>query len=403
MSDLTTAAPRTHRDRAERRRLLETVTGVPATEGNHVDVLRDGDEIFPAMLDAIAAAEHTVDFMTFVWWTGPITERFAEAFIDRARAGVRVRVLLDGFGARKIAADQRDRMRDAGVQVVEFRPFPSWRVWRMNLRTHRRVLVCDGRVAFTGGVGIAQEWVDEADADVPGWRDTHFRVRGPAIAGIHAAFLSNWMENQHETLHGGEGFPVQPTTGSSTVQVVRGASQVGWNDMAIALQALTELAEDRIRITSAYFRPPASLRRSLVDAARDGLDVDVLVPGPHAEPMHYRWAGEHHYAELLRAGVRIWHYQPTMLHAKLVTVDHDLAFVGTTNIDARSIAINEQVGLVIHDPEVVDVLDDHFDDDLADSREITAEAWADRSLPQRAVQATSHALTYAIRGAGAIR
>lgn len=403
MSEATPTPTRVRRDAAERRRLLESVTGVPATEGNRVDVLRNGREIFPAMLDAIRAAEHSVDFLTFVWWTGPITDRFADAFVERARAGVRVRVMLDGFGARKIDRAQRDRMRDAGVQVAEFRPFPSWRAWRMNMRTHRRVLVCDGTVAFTGGVGIAQQWADGADDDVPGWRETHFRVRGPAVAGIHAAFLSNWMENQHETLDDGETFPVQPSAGTSTVQVIRGASQVGWNDMAIALQALTELAEDRIRITTAYFRPPGSLRRGLADAARDGLQVDVLVPGPHAEPVHYRWAGEHHYGELLRAGVRIFHYQPTMLHAKLVTVDDDLAFVGTTNIDARSIAINEQVGLVVHDRDMVAVLDAHFDDDLANSHEVTAEQWDQRSLPHRAAQTAAHALTYTIRGAGAIR
>ena len=393
----------TTRDAGERRRLLESFTGVPATEGNRVDVLRDGEEIFPAMLDAIAAAEHTIDFMTFVWWRGPITERFTEAFAERARAGVRVRVLLDGFGDWKMARAQRRRMREAGVEVQEFRPIPSWKVWKLNLRTHRRVLVCDGRVGFTGGVGIAQEWVDGGEADQPGWRDTHFRVTGPAVAGIHAGFLANWMENDYEALADGESFPEIAPAGDSAVQVIRGASQLGWNDMAIALQTMLECAEERIRLTSAYFRPPSTFRRALVEAARRGVEVDVLVPGPHAEPRHYRWAGEHHYDQLLDRGVRIWHYQPTMLHAKLLTVDGMLSFVGTTNFDARSVAINEQIGLLVHDPAVARELDEHFADDLTRSERIDPDRWRQRSRQRRALQAASNALTYTLRGAGAVR
>lgn len=391
------------RDADERRRLLEAFTGVPATDGNQVDVLRDGDEIFPAMLDAIAAAEHTIDFMTFVWWGGPITERFTEAFCERSRAGVRVRVLLDGFGSFRMDRGQRRRMRTAGVEVVEFRAIPSWKVWKLNLRTHRRVLVCDGRVAFTGGVGIAQEWVGGPGQDLPAWRETHFRVRGPAVAGVHAGFLSNWMENDYEALDDHETFPDNPPVGDSAVQVIRGSSQLGWNDMAIALQTMLECAEEQIHLTSAYFRPPSTFRRALVEAAARGVEVDVLVPGPHAEPRHYRWAGEHHYAELLEGGVRIWHYLPTMLHAKLLTVDGQLAFVGTTNFDARSVAINEQMGLLVHDPAVAAVLDDHFAEDQRAAERIDPQAWRDRPWSQRALQAASNALTYTLRGAGAVR
>ncbi len=388
----------------ERRRLLESFTGVPATEGNRVDVLRNGGEIFPAMLDAIEAAEHTIDFMTFVYWRGEITRQFAEAFAERARAGVRVRVLLDGFGAHAMDPRQRDQMREAGVQVVEFRPLRSWRLWQLNLRTHRRVLVCDGRVGFTGGVGIAQEWVDGGHgSNTPGWRETHFRITGPAVAGIHAAFLSNWLENDHRTLGYDDPFPPHDTGGDSTVQVIRGSSQLGWNDTAIAIRALLEVAEERIRVTSAYFRPPPSFRAAMTAAVDRGVAVEVLVPGPHAEPVHYRWAGEYHYRELLDGRVDIWHYQPTMLHAKTMTVDGELALVGTTNFDARSVAINEQVGLVVHDPEVTAVLDQHFEQDLADSRRVDPTEWERRPWSRRALQLAGHALTYPIRGAGAVR
>lgn len=388
----------------ERRRLLESFTGVPATEGNRIDVLRNGEEIFPAMLAAIEAAERSIDFMTFVYWRGEITRRFAEAFAARARAGVRVRVLLDGFGAHAMDRRQLDHMREAGVQVVEFRPFPSWRLWQWNLRTHRRALVCDGTVGFTGGVGIAQEWVDGGHGgDPPPWRETHFRVTGPAVAGIHAAFLSNWLETNYRTLGEEEQFPEHDRAGTSVVQVIRGASQFGWNDMAVAMQALLEIAEERIRITSAYFRPPEAFRQAIIGAADRGVAVEVLVPGPHAEPAHFRWAGEYHYEELLDGHVDIWHYQPTMLHAKILTVDGTLALVGTTNFDARSVAINEQVGLLVHDPRVTAVLDRHFEEDLADSRRLDPHQWARRPWSRRALQLAGHALTYPVRGAGAVR
>ena len=384
------------------RRLLETFTGVPATEGNRVDVLRNGVEIFPAMLEAIHRAERTVDFLTFVYWGGEIAGQFADALCERARTGLRVRVVLDSFGANRMDPAQRDQMRRAGVQLVAFRPLTSWKIWKTNMRTHRRVLICDEQVAFTGGVGIAQEWVDgDGAGGIPGWRDTHFRVTGPAVAGIHAAFLGDWLESEYPLLGSQDRFPPQRQAGESVVQVVRGASQLGWNDMAITILGLLELAQRRIRITSAYFRPPSSFRQAVIATARRGVDVDVLVPGPHTEPVHYRWASEWHYEELLDGGVTIWHYQPTMHHAKIMSVDGELALVGTTNFDARSIALNEQIGLVIHDPNVTHVLDRHFDEDLRRSRRINPQRWAERGWPVRAKQFLAHELTYPLRGAGA--
>jgi cardiolipin synthase len=388
----------------QRRRLLETFTGVPATDGNRVDVLRDGEEIFPAMLDAIRDAERTVDFMTYVYWTGEITERFADALAERARAGVRVRVLLDSFGAGRMPEAQRVRMREAGVQLVWFRSFRTGRVWRANMRTHRRVLVCDEAVAFTGGVGIAREWVDGgSESGPPGWRDTHFRVRGPAVDGIHAAFLADWLETDNRVLGSVDRFLEHPRDGDSPVQVIRAASEFGWNAMAIAIQGLLELAEEHVRITSAYFRPPPAFREAMLGAASRGVQVDVLVPGPHAHPALHRWAGEYHYEELLEGGVDIWHYQPTMHHGKILTIDGAIAMVGTTNFDARSLAMNEQVGLIIHDPEVTGILDRHFTEDLRESLRVNATAWPHRRWSRRVREVVAHAATYSVRGAGAVR
>jgi cardiolipin synthase len=393
-----------HWDGERRRRLLETFTGTPATEGNRIDVLRDGDEIFPAMLGAIREAEHTIDFMTYVYWAGEVTERFADALAERARAGVRVRVLVDSFGAKPMPQAQRDRMREAGVQLADFRPLSTWRAWRVNMRTHRRVLVCDESVAFTGGVGIAQEWVDGGhDTSAPGWRDTHFRVRGPAVDGIHAAFLADWLETDHRVLGSVDRFIAHERDGTSAVQVIRAASEFGWNAMAIAIQGLLELADEHVRITSAYFRPPPAFRQAMMGAAGRGVQVEVLVPGPHAHPAFHRWAGEYHYEELLAGGVDIWHYQPTMHHGKVLTIDGTIAMVGTTNFDARSLAMNEQIGMLIHDAEVTGILDRHFAEDLRQSLRVSPTGWPDRRRARRVRELVGHAATYPLRGAGAVR
>ena len=391
-------------DDGRRRRLLEVFTGVPATDGNRVDVLHDGVEIFPAMLEAIAGARRTVDFMTFVYWKGEVAQRFADALAERARAGVRVRVLLDGFGAAPMAREHKQQLRDAGVMVQEFRPLVSAQWWQLNMRTHRRALVCDEVVAFTGGVGIAQEWMDGGDREgALAWRDTHFRVQGPAVAGIRTAFVADWIENDHSVIGPEDRFPRLDPVGDTAVQVVRAASQFGWNDMALAVKALLEVARDHVRITTAYFRPPAAFREALIATAERGVQIEVLVPGPHAQPAHYRLAGEYHYEELLAGGLSIWHYQPTMHHSKIMTVDGEVALVGTTNVDARSFALNEQIGLLLHDPEVAGVLDGHFEEDRLDSLRVSPTGWPNRRWSRRAKEYAAHALTYPIRGAGAVR
>lgn len=389
-------------DSQECRRVLEAVIGIPGTEGNRVTVLRNGAEIFPAMLEAIQRARRTIDFMTYIYWTGDISRRVAEALADRARDGVRVRVLLDAFGTRPMDRRAVEDLRRAGVTVETFRPFSGWRVWEWNMRTHRRVLVCDGEVAFTGGAGIAEEW--DGDAEAPDrWRDTHFRVEGPAVDGIHAAFYSDWLEVDQPVFTAADRFPVRHAVGDTCMQVVRAASQPGWNDAALAVAALLALARQRIRVTSAYLRPPSHFIDLLGDAVERGVDVEVLVPGPHTEPVFYRWAAEYHYEDLLDRGVRVWCYQPTMHHGKVLTVDGILALVGTPNFDARSMAVNEQIGLVLHDPALTATLDAHFDDDRADSEALDPVTWRARDRAQRTRELTAHVATFGLRGGGASR
>ncbi|MDT0379550.1 phospholipase D-like domain-containing protein [Streptomyces sp. DSM 42041] len=368
------------------RRRLERLIGIAATEGNSVRPLLNGDRIFPAMLEAIGSARHTVDMMTFVYWKGDIAHRFAEALADRARNGVRVRLLLDGFGSRLIEKDQLTRMRRAGVEVVWFRK-PLWiSPLKQNHRCHRKVLVVDERVAFTGGVGIAEEWCGDA-RDATEWRDTHAEIRGPAVDGVAAAFAQNWAEAHDELFDSRDRFLDQESEGDAVVQVVRGSASFGWQDMQTLMRVVLESAEERIRLSTAYFAPDAVFVDLLCGASRRGVEVDILLPGPHTDKRVCLLAGQQHYEALLGCGVRIWQYQPTMMHAKTVTVDGFASLIGSTNFNRRSLDHDEEVMLTVLDRELTAELDRHFEDDLAVSTLMQHTRWLRRPVHQRLKEA----------------
>lgn len=384
-------APPVHEDDDARtiqrfRRHLEGILGTPATEGNRIDILRNGDEIFPAMFDAIDTAERTIDFLTFVYWEGEIGKDLAERLCARARDGVRVRVLLDALGARTMDRRLLDDMADAEVDVRWFRPLRRFRPLEVNHRTHRKVLIVDEAVGFTGGVGIADEWTGDA-RDEQEWRDSHFRVQGPAVDGLRSAFLDNWSETTPELFSEADTFPEQPQPGSSIVQCVRGAAETGWSDIDILFRTLVQLANERIRITTAYFVPDAELRRCLCDAADRGVEVELLIPGPHIDKRFVQVAGQGAYEELTDHGIAIWHFQPAMLHAKVMTVDGVVANIGSANLNARSVARDEEVNLVVLDRAVTATLDRHFDEDLGRSVRIEPGRWRQRPLPRRLAEA----------------
>ncbi|MDP9022656.1 MAG: phospholipase D-like domain-containing protein [Actinomycetota bacterium] len=368
------------------RRHLEGLLGVPATEGNEVTVLRNGDNIFPAMLEAIGAATNTVDILTFVYWTGNIAQKMAHTLADRAKAGCRVRVLLDAFGARLMDDDLVDMLQDAGTDVRFFRPPTSWeRITEATHRSHRKVLICDEEVAFTGGVGIAEEW--EGDArDHREWRDTHFRFRGPAVDGLRAAFVDNWAETHGPIFDERDRFPEQPQVGDSVVQVIRGEAEAGWSNITTLKRALIQLAQERIRITTAYLSPDDVMLDLLCSAARRGVEVDILLPGVHADKRVAQIAGEQCYEQLMECGVGIYNYQRTMLHPKVMTIDGVVANVGSSNFNSRSFSEDDEVDAVIFDRNVVEVLDAHFDEDLTWSEEMQPGRWDERSLTQRTLE-----------------
>jgi cardiolipin synthase len=311
---------------------------------------------------------------------------FAGALSERARAGVRVRVLLDSWGAHPIDNDLVEDMEEAGVHVRWFRPISRLQVSRMNHRTHRKVMIVDEAVGFTGGVGIADEWGGDARNESE-WRDTHFRVRGPAVDGLRAAFLDNWLEVDDELYDDDvDRFPEQPRAGASVVQAVRGASETGWSDISTLFLALLQLAQERVRIVTAYFVPDTQLNDRLCAAAQRGVRVEILLPGPHSDKRFVQLAGESSFERLLECGVKIWNFKPSMLHAKIMTVDGLVANIGSANLNARSTELDEEINLVAIDPELVRVLDEQFDEDIERSEAIDPARWKRRSLPQRALE-----------------
>ena len=382
---LETAPPDETVARVQRlRRRLEALLGIPATEGNTLELLRNGDQIFPSMLGAIREATETIDFLTFVYWKGEIAHAFASALAERAGAGVRVRVLIDAIGGRLIDSTLIEQMTGSGVQVEWFRKPWAITPLKQNHRTHRKVLICDEVVGFTGGVGIAQEWCGDA-RDSSEWRDTHVRVQGPAVDGLSASFAQNWAETGHPLIDPRRSFPNHaPVEGGSIVQVARGSASVGWNDMATVFRLMMETADTRLQMQTAYFVPDPCFQQLMLDAVERGVEVDIMVPGPHADKRVCQLASESIYSTLVEGGVRVWAFQPSMLHAKVMTVDGIASVVGSANMNRRSMQLDEEVVLTILDPRIAACLEADFAADLLRCDRIEPRRWEDRPRHQKA-------------------
>ncbi len=358
---------------------MVTTLGYSFVEGNHVQVLCNGDEIFPAMLDAINDAENTIDMVTFVYWTGTIATTFSEALSRAALRGVRTRLLLDAMGCKSMRQTLIDDMTQAGVDVEWFRPIAQWKMWKWDNRTHRKLLLCDQQVAFTGGVGIAEEW--EGNATCPSqWRDTHFRVTGPVVSNMYSGFLTNWYEAAGRKQIKMVAPEPQPATGSASIQVIRSPSSVHWSDIATVFRTLIGEARESIWITTAYFVPDEVLTDLLCAAAQRGVEIRILVPGEHTDEAFCQLSGEDQFQRLLDQGVAIHLFAPTMLHAKIMTVDHSLAVVGSANMNHRSMSKDEEFCLIIEDRSTLDVLEQQFEADIGRSDALDLSSWQDRSV-----------------------
>ena len=378
-------APELNERQHRTRRTLESLTGIAFTEGNSLTVLRNGDRIFPAMLEAIEQAERSVDLMTYVYWKGDIATRFAETLSAAARRGVRVRLLIDAVGGLQIERGLVRRMDEAGVHVEWFRKPWLNSPLKQNHRCHRKVLVIDEAVGFVGGVGIAEEWCGDARNEHE-WRDTHVRVLGPAVDGLVAAFAQNWAETGRELYDDNDLFPQQPQAGATVAQVVRGSASLGWDDLQSTFRVLLDSAQQRIRLATAYFAPDQFFLERLCAAADRGVEVDVLLPGPHADKRVCQLASEATYDSLVSCGVRVWNFQPSMMHAKIMCVDGMASVIGSSNFNRRSLDHDEEVVLVALDTEITSVLERHFDEDLERSERIDLTRWRDRGPVQRVLE-----------------
>jgi cardiolipin synthase A/B len=367
------------------RRSMGHLLGPPLAPGNRTTTLVNGDRIFPAMLEAIAGAKTTICFETYIYWSGEIGERFADAIAERARGGVRAHVLLDWVGSGKAKREYLDRMRKAGVAVERYHPLHWYHLARLNNRTHRKLLVVDGRVGFTGGVGIADKWMGDAQ-DKDHWRDTHFRLEGPAVAQMQAAFLDNWMKTEAEVLHGDAYFPQLASVGDEDAQVFKSGPQEGSESVRLMYLLSIASAKKRILLENSYFVPDHLSIETIVAARRRGVDVQIIVSGPGIDVELTRKASRALWGQLLEAGVEMWEYQPTMFHCKVMVVDDLWVSVGSTNFDNRSFRLNDEANLNVLDARFAQEQVEIFEADRARSRRVTLEEWKRRPVSERILE-----------------
>jgi cardiolipin synthase len=351
--------------------------GPDIVRGNRVTALMNGDDIFPAMLEAIRGAKKTVLFETFIYWSGEIGDEFAKALSERARAGVEVRVLLDWVGSIKVDRNLRQQMKDAGVEVHRFHPLRWYNLGRINNRTHRKLLIVDGCVGFTGGVGIATPWTGHAQ-DKDHWRDCHFRVEGPVVAQMQSVMLANWSKTTGYILHGPDYFPELREAGSQQAQMFHSSPSGGSESMQLMYLIAITAAVKTIDIASAYFVPDEMSRVALVAARKRGVRVRIITPGKQTDQHTVRYASRALWGDLLAAGVEIHVYQPTMYHCKMILVDGLLSSVGSTNFDPRSFHLNDEANLNVYDAAFAARQSAQFEEDLKKSRRITLHEWRSR-------------------------
>lgn len=353
----------------DRARALAGHLNAPLIPGNRIELLVNGDRIFPALLGAIRGARDTLNFLTFVYWQGGIAEETAAALAAAARRGVEVRILLDDYGSLQMDKGLVETMREAGCEVCYFNPLRWFTVSRYNYRTHRKILVADGAIGFTGGVGIADEWTGDAE-DPDHWRDDHFRVEGPAVHHLQGAFAQNWRTGTGEVLAGARFFPpLEPAGGSAVVPILGEPKRA--SDVEIGYWTSLVAARERIEIATPYFVPPRGLLRAIADAARRGVAVRLLVPGDRNDSRFVRRVSRVFYRPLIEAGVRIFEYRPTMMHAKAISADDDWAVIGSANFDNRSFELNYESNLVVVDGGLTATLRAAFERDLERAEEIT--------------------------------
>ncbi|MEX0619214.1 MAG: phospholipase D-like domain-containing protein [Pseudohongiellaceae bacterium] len=366
-------------------RTLESLLGPGFTEGNSVTPLRNGDEIFPAMLSAIRQAEYTINFETFVYWTGSIADIFAEALAERARNGVQVRILLDAVGSSRMDEALIDLMVDAGAVVERFRTVRWYNMDRLNHRTHRKLLIADGKVGFTGGVGIGDEWLGDAQ-DENHWRETHFEFRGPVVAQLQAGFADHWMMARQEIIQGYEFFPKLKPEGEIMAQAFNSSAEGGAESIRTLFLVSIAAAKETVYIGTPYFVPDDFLLDTLLEARLRGVEIEVLTQGEHGDSAITQAVSTAKWGDLLKAGVRIYKFDPTLYHTKVLIVDERWVSIGSANFDNRSFLFNDENNVNILNREFAAEMLSQFEKDKARSSEVSFQEWLDRPWYERVLE-----------------
>lgn len=364
------------------RQEMGVMLGPSLIPGNQVTALQNGAEIFAAMLQAIEGAQVSINFETYIYWSGEIGRKFADALSARARAGIPVNVTIDWAGSIKMDAALLEDMEKAGVNVHRYRPLHWYNLGRMNNRTHRKLLVVDGRIGFTGGVGVADVWQGTAE-DPDHWRDSHYRIEGPVVAQMQAAFNDNWVKTTGVVLNGGDYFPPLSRAGDMDAHMFIASPAGGSESMHLMFLMAIAAAEHSIDLAASYFVPDELIVQALVAALGRGARVRILVPGPHIDSEAVKLSSKAEWGRLLDAGAAIHVYQPTMLHTKLLVIDKEFVSVGSTNFDPRSFSLNDEASLNIYNHAFAQQMADVFESDLKSAEPYTHEMWEQRPLKEK--------------------
>jgi len=366
-------------DSPQFRRSLDAF-GTEMVPNNSARLLENGDQTFGVMLEDIRQAQQTINVELYIFAQGSVASEFAGALAERARAGVEVRVLVDGFGSN--LGPLEDEMRGAGVRVFFYKPLRIYSLFHLGNRTHRRVVTVDGRIGFCGGFAFDDRWKGNA-RDPSEWRDTNIRIEGPAVSQLQHVFFEDWVHTTGEVLHGNGQFPSIPPAGNVLAQAI-GSARTDQSSMAKLLYYMAiQAARQRIWIENAYFVPDSQIRQGLVAAVARGVDVRVLVPGKYIDSPNVRLASRFHYGELLDGGVQIYEYLPTMLHCKVMVVDGLWTSIGSINFVNRSFKKNAEVSVTVYDRDFAREVERTFEGDLTSSEVFTKEKWKKRGLLAR--------------------
>jgi cardiolipin synthase len=361
---------------------MEGTTGVRFVGGNTIELLNNGDEFFPPMIDAIEHAEESVTIEAYIYWAGSIGLRIAKALAQKAKEGVRVRILLDAVGSSSIGNEILETLTKNDCKVEWYNPVLWTTLGRFNHRTHRKSLIIDGRIAFTGGAGIADHWLGRAQ-DPQHWRDIQIRIEGPGVTPLQTGFAQNWLNTTGELLSGEAYFPFVEDVGDIALQTIMGSPETGSSAVRIMYYLSIVSARHKVYLANPYFIPDEAAVEILIAAKKRGVDVKIMVAGDHNDTRLARYSSLHLYGQLLEAGIEIYEYCPTMMHQKTMVVDGRWATVGTTNFDNRSFALNEENNVCAYDVRVARSLEDIFLNDLKVCRRVDYEAWKRRGVMKR--------------------